>query len=1377
MVTPGPRQGSPPSTPPDFRVTSLVYNSVTFDWDPVSGEFLLYRVQVSRNSAYTDLLYNIRISPDEVTLTALTGSTEYWARVRAEDINGMSGWNSISFITPEESNPPTTAPSGLSITQILNNSARASWNSVSLAARYRIQIDDTSNFFSPLINTTTTNLTYLFSGLSSSTPYYVRVRAENDDGVGPWSNSQVFTTQPDPTAPTAAPGGLSITEILHNSARASWNSVSLAARYRIQIDDTSNFFSPLIDTTTTNLTYLFSGLSSSTPYYVRVRAENDDGVGPWSNSVSFRTDQEGPTARSISFTFQAIQASSPRDVTFDFISESEEEIPPVQMPSTGFDIAVVDRDTNNAYRVNPSDPGSQSGGYGSLGRPSGVDSDDNVRAIARIGNTLYWFLTTDFIHSLNIDNGTSTNHGRFQINGIITGADYIGNSIFILVIDNFPDHTIRRLNFPNGNAVFVGFTPDDPDNGNPALLGAIARDPVSGDYFGVTPFEGDLYRVNPSNTDSSAGVYGKVGSFSGLSFPHAMAFIDGVPYITGPNTRRIYQINLSNASVTNRGLIYSGPEPFGMTSIPKAPINRLGTPIIQIVDVQTRSALLLITRSAQATSYRIRVIRTIDAVQVRIILTTNATVLLDELSTGTEYRVEVQALTTATNIDDSHIATETFRTDQAMAVMPPTAAPSGLSITEILHNSARASWNSVSLATRYRVEIYNTDNIVTPLISTTTTNLTYLFSGLTSSTHYFVDVRAENDGGIGPWSNSQVFTTQPEPTAPTSAPGGLSITQILNNSARASWNSVSLAARYRIQIDDTSNFFSPLINTTTTNLTYLFSGLTSSTPYYVRVRAENDSGIGPWSNSQVFTTQSDPTAPTSAPSGLSITEILHNSARASWNSVSLATIYGIQADNTSDFSSPLINRVTTSLSYQLSGLPASTLHYVRVRAENDDGVGPWSNVVTFRTDQEGPTARSISFTFRVTPGPRTVTFTFQATPGPRTVTFTFQATPGPRTVTFDLNVPVPPIDPAVISIIRIGFQSITFTSEHQPGPFQNEEYFWIIVLDSSRVQGTFAPYEIVHQDGLDQETEYRLLMFPIRGGVLGDLEVEVFTTRSPESVEWGYFAIMAVPRPFIFNFDVVPGLRDIPRNVQVDFITVPQLPSHVLYDFQATPRIARPIEFNFYASPVVPRSAFFEFNSVEPFPREVNLDFQAESFNPEEVLFIFHAVLPTPRPVEIDFLAVAPRTVRFDFENVLPNPRFVFFTFSAYSDILLPAPSINSLVPRMIEELAVPVIESDTKAHIHLGAGNDRVAEILGPLPAGLDDQQRRPVRTLRSLLRCSISPRDGYSFPFLSQPEHQQQDTARSRDRRVGQLGRPDRGLNSLHSYKRSRRLHKKRC
>ena len=732
-----------PSTPPDFRVTNLVYNSVTFDWDPVSGIFLVYRVQVSRNSSYTDLLYNSLVSTDEATVTGLAESTEYWARVRAEDIDGMSGWNSISFITPEESNPPTTAPSGLSITQILNSSARASWNSVSLATRYRIQADDTSNFFSPLIDTTTTSLTYQLSGLSGSTPYYVRVRAENDDGVGPWSNSQVFTTQPDPTAPTSAPGGLDVDNIDTDSADVSWNSVPDTDFYRLDVSENSSFTQIFDEYTTTELSERLSGLDDNTRYWLRVRAENDVGAGPWSNSVSFRTDQTPPTPptpptpRSISFTFQAtpavppdpsavtftfqaalaesrniafdfaaIQDSPPRDVAFDFKgrriieprsvsfiyefqqavgrpasftfqAESEEEIPPVhiEIPRTGLDIAVVDRSNNNAYRVNPENPGSQdeAEGYGLIGRPTSIDHNDQVGALFAVSNStsqrIYWIRTEGgnrtSVHSLDILTNISRSHGSFSTGGIVLGADAITQNMAVLSVDSFHDAHIRILTFFNV-ATRIGNTPDD--DGNPVNLGSISI--FDGSYYGTSHFGDDLWRINPDDTDSSAGVFGRVGPLTGVDFPAAFDIIDGIGYVAAVGNGNLYTVNLSDATVTLIGNIFGGIRPLGMAHIPKAPriINRLGTPRIHVVDIQTRSALLLITRSAQATSYHVRVIRTSDNLQIRSISTTNATVLLDELDLDTAYLLRVQALTTDTDIDDSLIATGGFRTQGVRAV-------------------------------------------------------------------------------------------------------------------------------------------------------------------------------------------------------------------------------------------------------------------------------------------------------------------------------------------------------------------------------------------------------------------------------------------------------------------------------------------------------------------------------------------------------------------------------------------------------------------------------------------------------------------------------------------------------------------------------------
>ncbi|MFC1476138.1 fibronectin type III domain-containing protein [Candidatus Zixiibacteriota bacterium] len=71
-----------------------------------------------------------------------------------------------------------------------------------------------------------------------------------------------------------------------------WGSVSGADKYQVQVDNSSSFSSPEIDTQPTASNYSASGLSSGTKYYWRVRAYNSCGWGSWSSSWNFTTSSQ-----------------------------------------------------------------------------------------------------------------------------------------------------------------------------------------------------------------------------------------------------------------------------------------------------------------------------------------------------------------------------------------------------------------------------------------------------------------------------------------------------------------------------------------------------------------------------------------------------------------------------------------------------------------------------------------------------------------------------------------------------------------------------------------------------------------------------------------------------------------------------------------------------------------------------------------------------------------------------------------------------------------------------------------------------------------------------------------------------------------------------
>jgi hypothetical protein len=200
------------------------------------------------------------------------------------------------------------------------------------------------------------------------------------------------------------------------------------------------------------------------------------------------------------------------------------------------------------------------------------------------------------------------------------------------------------------------------------------------------------------------------------------------------------------------------------------------------------------------------------------------------------------------------------------------------------------------------------------------------------------------------WGAIQPSGGCPPPAAPTlvsPASGATGLVQPIT----LDWSDVSGATLYEVVVDNNSDFSSPTIDQQPAVSSYSASGLTASTTYYWRARAYNSCGWGSWSSSRSFTTFTDCTLPgtptlVSPASGVSD---LTQPITLDWNDVSTATLYQVQVDNNSDFSSPSIDQQPAASTYSASGLAASTTYYWRVRAYNSCGWGSWSLLRTFAT--------------------------------------------------------------------------------------------------------------------------------------------------------------------------------------------------------------------------------------------------------------------------------------------------------------------------------------------------------------------------------------------------------------------------------------------
>ncbi len=263
-----------------------------------------------------------------------------------------------------------------------------------------------------------------------------------------------------------------------------------------------------------------------------------------------------------------------------------------------------------------------------------------------------------------------------------------------------------------------------------------------------------------------------------------------------------------------------------------------------------------------------------------------------------------------------------------LGAAPTCGTVSGLSAASITQTGATVSWSTLGGALSYDVDYKLNSSSTWINAATATTSLSVALSGLSSASLYDYRIRANCTGATGAYAQAQ-FTTAAAPTC--AAPTGLASSAITVSSATVSWVAVSGAANY--DVDYKLNSSGTWLNaaTATTNLSVALSGLSSSSLYDYRVRANCTSiGLSSSYTQAQFTTTAPPSC--NAPAGLTSTAITASSATVSWTAVSGAANYTVDYKLNTSATWVSAATATTSLSAGLTGLNASSLYDWRVRA-------------------------------------------------------------------------------------------------------------------------------------------------------------------------------------------------------------------------------------------------------------------------------------------------------------------------------------------------------------------------------------------------------------------------------------------------------------
>jgi hypothetical protein len=252
-----------------------------------------YHVQLSPTFDFSNLLIdNNNVVDTSLNANSLDHHTEYYWRVRAENIGGVSDWSQVwDFATVVEAagSPLLVSPENGSVD--IATETFLVWNVSERTEAYSVQISTNIEFSSIVVDTNgiaDTNIAV--NALENSVTYFWRVRAENAGGASNWSSVWNFTTIVQaPGIPVLAYPQNGDTNIAIDTVLV-WETSARAESYHAQVSADSEFSTVILDSAgITNSHLAVNGLDSMTTYYWRVKAKNNGGESNWSQVWNFTT--------------------------------------------------------------------------------------------------------------------------------------------------------------------------------------------------------------------------------------------------------------------------------------------------------------------------------------------------------------------------------------------------------------------------------------------------------------------------------------------------------------------------------------------------------------------------------------------------------------------------------------------------------------------------------------------------------------------------------------------------------------------------------------------------------------------------------------------------------------------------------------------------------------------------------------------------------------------------------------------------------------------------------------------------------------------------------------------------------------------------------
>ena len=221
--------------------------------------------------------------------TTVASGNHYEYQVAAVNAGGSSYSNIVAV---DWTGAAPAAPTNLAATVLSATQVQLDWtdNAINETGYIVERSDDGGATFAVVATLGADTVTYIDGTVGAGNSYIYQVAATNNAGQSGYSNQATV----DVLLP-AAPLNLSATNVSRTGFTFNWEyPFPQPDGFEIQISSNGNFNTieqlfPDVAADSTSL--VISGLTRNTRYYVRIRAFNAVGVGPWSQTLQLKTSK------------------------------------------------------------------------------------------------------------------------------------------------------------------------------------------------------------------------------------------------------------------------------------------------------------------------------------------------------------------------------------------------------------------------------------------------------------------------------------------------------------------------------------------------------------------------------------------------------------------------------------------------------------------------------------------------------------------------------------------------------------------------------------------------------------------------------------------------------------------------------------------------------------------------------------------------------------------------------------------------------------------------------------------------------------------------------------------------------------------------------